>query len=446
MPGYSASTNRYTLSGTSYDNDGELLTDPQNTYTWSVYGDLASANGLALTYDALDRMVENANGASQFVYGPNGQHPLANMVGQQLASAFVPLPGGAVAVYYSSGLVQYNHADWLGSARLFSTPFRTATPAMAYAPFGEGYSGGQAYVQFTSYGNSWTVADGENSGGSLDDFTFRRYSPGQGRWISPDPAGLGSVNPSNPQSWNRYSYVLNNPLINTDPDGLDCVYLNDAGDDVESIDHDSDAGECTGNDNGGYWVPGDVKNSSWVTSIDQNNGAIGAYSSQNGFLSFTASTNNSYGVDYTSVGVDVPNTSVPLTDDQAATVAIANAFNNNFPTACTYSLSGRASVLGLGFGVNSTQNGTSLSFGVTSTLSNSLRITIGMSTKGLGAPDPGSSIRIGPPIGGLALNPTSGQVGAYVGKSFSLFGKETGATLTATVGKIGTNNSCGKAR
>ena len=80
---------------------------------------------------------------------------------------------------------------------------------------------------------------------------------------------------------------------------------------------------------------GDVKNSSWVTSIDQNNGAIGAYSSQNGFLSFTASTNNSYGVDYTSVGVDVPNTSVPLTDDQAATVAIANAFNNNFPTACT---------------------------------------------------------------------------------------------------------------
>ena len=69
-----------------------------------------------------------------------------------------------------------------------------------------------------------------------------------------------------------------------------------------------------------------------------------------------------------------------------------------------------------------------------------------MSTKGLGAPDPGSSIRIGPPIGGLALNPTSGQVGAYVGKSFSLFGKETGATLTATVGKIGTNNSCGKAR
>ena len=200
-------------NGVSYDANGNLLNDTFNTYTWDAYGDLASANGVSLTYDALDRMVENANGASQFLYAPNGQHQLANMVGQQLASAFVPLPGGAVAVYYSSGLVQYNHADWLGSARLFSTPSRTAIPAMAYAPFGEGYAGGQCLCAVHQLREPWTVADGENSGGSLDDFTFRRYSPGQGRWISPDPAGLGSVDPSNPQTWNRYAYVLNNPLV-----------------------------------------------------------------------------------------------------------------------------------------------------------------------------------------------------------------------------------------
>ncbi len=206
-------------NGASYDANGNLLNDTFNTYTWSVYGDLASANGAAITYDALDRMVENANGASQFVYAPNGQHQLANMVGQQLASAFVPLPGGAVAVYHSSGLVQYNHSDWLGSARLFSSPTRTASPAMSYAPFGEGYAGGQAYVQFTGI-NSWTVADTENQSGSLEDFMFRRYSPVQGRWISPDPAGLGAVNPSNPQSWNRYAYVMNSPLSAVDPLGL----------------------------------------------------------------------------------------------------------------------------------------------------------------------------------------------------------------------------------
>jgi len=45
------------------------------------------------------------------------------------------------------------------------------------------------------------------------------------RWISPDPAGLGAVDPSNPQTWNRYAYVGNNPLSNVDPLGLDfdCV-------------------------------------------------------------------------------------------------------------------------------------------------------------------------------------------------------------------------------
>jgi len=53
-----------------------------------------------------------------------------------------------------------------------------------------------------------------------------------------------------------------------DPTGLDCVYLNDAGNGVDSIDHNSNAQECSGpdangNPNGGYWIPGTVDNSSW---------------------------------------------------------------------------------------------------------------------------------------------------------------------------------------
>lgn len=61
---------------------------------------------------------------------------------------------------------------------------------------------------------------------------------------------------SNPQSWNMYSYVLNNPLKYVDPTGLDCAYLNDAGDGIESSDRNSSIGEC--NSNGGYWVSGRV--------------------------------------------------------------------------------------------------------------------------------------------------------------------------------------------
>jgi RHS repeat-associated protein len=51
------------------------------------------------------------------------------------------------------------------------------------------------------------------------DFPAREYGI-QGRWPSPDPAGLAAANPSDPQSWNRYAYVRNSPLNFTDPTGL----------------------------------------------------------------------------------------------------------------------------------------------------------------------------------------------------------------------------------
>ena len=41
-----------------------------------------------------------------------------------------------------------------------------------------------------------------------------------GRWIQPDPAGLGAADAANPQTWNRYAYVANMPLIAVDLLGL----------------------------------------------------------------------------------------------------------------------------------------------------------------------------------------------------------------------------------
>jgi len=54
---------------------------------------------------------------------------------------------------------------------------------------------------------------------SLDWFNARYQSGAQGRFQSVDPANAGA-DPSNPQSWNGYAYVNNNPLSYTDPSGM----------------------------------------------------------------------------------------------------------------------------------------------------------------------------------------------------------------------------------
>jgi|GEM_PF-3888165 len=82
----------------------------------------------------------------------------------------------------------------------------------AYAPFGEPYAqAGSSDLSFTGQ-NQDTV-------GGLYDFPFREYAT-QGRWPSPDPAGLAVADLSNPQSLNLYGYAFNNPCSFVDPLGL----------------------------------------------------------------------------------------------------------------------------------------------------------------------------------------------------------------------------------
>jgi RHS repeat-associated protein len=54
-----------------------------------------------------------------------------------------------------------------------------------------------------------------------DYFGNRYYGSNIGRWISPDPGWFLAAHLSNPQSWNLYAYVLNNPLGYIDPEGLE---------------------------------------------------------------------------------------------------------------------------------------------------------------------------------------------------------------------------------
>ncbi len=222
QPTYNAATNRVSQVGSSvpgYDADGDVTSDSVHSYAWDSDGNSVTIDTVGLTFDALDRMVEqNRSGSyTQIVYNPMGAK-LALMTGQTLAKAFVPLAGGATAVYNSSGLAYYRHADWLGSSRLASTPSRALYHDGAYAPYGENYAETGSTDRNFAGMNQDTVSSGSYP---LYDALFREYHPTWGRWVSPDPAGLAAAGASNPQSWNRYAYVLNNPLGLVDPLGLD---------------------------------------------------------------------------------------------------------------------------------------------------------------------------------------------------------------------------------
>ena len=57
----------------------------------------------------------------------------------------------------------------------------------------------------------------------LDHTWFRKHENQAGRWTSPDPYN-GSMNIGDPQSFNRYSYVNNQPTNFVDPSGLNQVH------------------------------------------------------------------------------------------------------------------------------------------------------------------------------------------------------------------------------
>jgi RHS repeat-associated protein len=167
--------------------------------------------------------VPACTGCKQFFYRPDGTQLgiYAGSLGSgSLSKETIPLPGGETAVYNGSGLNFIRHTDWLGSSRLATTWAHAVYSKEAYAPFGETYNeAGTPDRSFT--GQDQDVASGSGGTGTYD-FLFRKYDPSAGRWLSPDPSGWNAVNASNPQSLNRYAYVMNNPMSAVDLDGLSC--------------------------------------------------------------------------------------------------------------------------------------------------------------------------------------------------------------------------------
>jgi RHS repeat-associated protein len=215
-PGYNPSNNHYN-NGSTYDNSGNLTSDTLHNYTWDQFNKLSSidssacaTNGECVTYDALGRIVETSyNGVyTEIWYTQLGK--TVYMHGSTPYYAYWPTPGGGAGeVNGDNSTVYYMHKDWLGSSRLSSTIVNhTVISDQAYAPYGEVYN-----KQATGAGVPAQMFTGDTQDilSGLFDTPNRELNAGQGRWLSPDPAGSG---------WNQYAYAPN-PNSQIDPSGLE---------------------------------------------------------------------------------------------------------------------------------------------------------------------------------------------------------------------------------
>jgi RHS repeat-associated protein len=136
------------------------------------------------------------NGVTQQLYYISG--------GDGLAAIYVKQPGQTDKIYYA-------HRDHLGSILSLTDNAGTAVFKASY----------DAWGKQTVTANTFKFHRGYTGHEHLPEFALinmngRMYDPILGRFLSPDPY---VQTPGFSQSFNRYSYCVNNPLIYTDPDG-----------------------------------------------------------------------------------------------------------------------------------------------------------------------------------------------------------------------------------
>jgi RHS repeat-associated protein len=123
----------------------------------------------------------------------------------------------------TAGTVFYYLQDSLGTSRVITT----ATGAVCYDADFYPFGGERAYTDTCDPAYKFTGKERDSESG-LDDFGLRYMSSQYGRFMSPDSIA-NDWELQNPQTWNRYAYARNNPLIYVDPDGAAVELICDQG-------------------------------------------------------------------------------------------------------------------------------------------------------------------------------------------------------------------------
>jgi RHS repeat-associated protein len=237
------------LANYCYDAAGNLVlnnTCPGGTFTptyaYDAENRLSSTAGYTYYYDANGVRMEKSNGTSGTMYrtGPGGEYLTeTDLTGSTINEEYIYFNGARIArVDRPSGTVHYYFSDQLNSASTITDPSGTVQERYYYYPYGG------LVTSIGSDTNHYKFTGKErDSESNLDYFGARHYASTMGRFMSADrynvmltrynleAGGLPSEaadaflygHIENPQNWNQYAYVRNNPLNLVDPTGAAAI-------------------------------------------------------------------------------------------------------------------------------------------------------------------------------------------------------------------------------
>jgi RHS repeat-associated protein len=112
-------------------------------------------------------------------------------------------------------IAHYYLHDHLGSARVTTNEAGASEKQTDYSPYG-----GEIWTSGTNTNHYKFTGKERDAESGLDNFGARFDASALGRFMSPD---AGRAEQGDPQTWNRYAYVTNNPLSYLDPNGRERV-------------------------------------------------------------------------------------------------------------------------------------------------------------------------------------------------------------------------------
>lgn len=121
--------------------------------------------------------------------------------------------------------LKFVHQDWQGSVRTVTNRNGYVINRTDHQAFGDNIGAGigdrntaQGYLPDQSLRQGYGMTENDEGSGQQHTW-FRKLETQAGRWTSPDPY-KDSMNLGDPQSFNRYTYVTNDPVNMIDPSGL----------------------------------------------------------------------------------------------------------------------------------------------------------------------------------------------------------------------------------